>query len=116
MIRPKLIFERDGWTCYLCGLELRDGSLVPHHRANRGSGGSRMSDKASNVLSLCSLCNGVIEASSERAEEARDLGIKISKFQVQRSHEIPVFSRLNGWILLADDFTVSVHEAQTTQQ
>ncbi len=109
MIKPKLIFERDHWSCFLCGLEIHDGSLVPHHRANRGSGGSRMSDKPSNVLSLCSLCNGIIEASSEPAEKARDWGIKISKFQVERSHEIPVFSRFHGWILLQDDYTVAVH-------
>lgn len=70
-----------------------------------------MSDKPSNVLSLCSLCNGIIEASSADATRARDLGIKVSKFQVQRTHEIPVFSRKDGWILLADDFTVSVHQA-----
>ncbi len=106
-LKPEKIFARDRWTCFLCGLELRDGSLVPHHRANRGSGGYRSADKPSNVLSLCSYCNGIIEADSGQAENARKLGIKVSKFDTHRTHELPVFSREDGWVLLTDFYTMS---------
>lgn len=106
-INPKLIFERDQWTCQLCGMTLTDGSLVPHHRANRGMGGNPTADKPSNVLSLCSLCNGVIEADPEKAQEARKRGVKVSKYDTHRTHELPVMGYMNGqtdWLLILDNY------------
>jgi hypothetical protein len=108
------IFNRDSWTCYLCAGEFRDGSLVPHHRANRGSGGYKAADVPQNVLSLCSQCNGVIESNAVWAEEARQRGVKISKFDTHRAAELPVFSPFSSWIYLDEryGFTIATKETR----
>jgi hypothetical protein len=112
-INPTKIFNRDNWTCYLCAQECRDGSLVPHHRANRGAGGYKAANTPENILSLCSLCNSVIEADHRWAEEARLRGIKISKFDTHKASEIPVFSPISSWIYLDEryGFTISTKES-----
>jgi len=110
-VKPLLIFGRDSWTCGLCGQVFQDGSLVPHHRANRGMGGSPKSDKPSNVLSLCSLCNGLIESDAIEATKARLLGIKISKFDAQIAHLVPVkvfVDSAREWALLDDQYNVTI--------
>lgn len=106
-INAKKIFERDQWTCQLCGQILTDGSLVPHHRANRGMGGNPAAEKPSNILSLCSYCNGVLESDPERAHEARKRGIKVSKYDTHRTHELPVRGYFDGqidWLLILDNY------------
>lgn len=111
-INPKKIFDRDNWTCYLCAQECLDGSLVPHHRANRGSGGYKAANTPQNVLSLCGVCNGVIEADHRWAEEARFRGIKISKYDTEKAGEIAVLSPRHSWIYLDEryGFTISTKE------
>jgi 5-methylcytosine-specific restriction endonuclease McrA len=113
-MRPKpvkfkrlLIFGRDAYTCGLCGQVFQDGQLVPHHRANRGHGGSPMSDRPSNILSLCGLCNGLIESDPVSAETARHLGIKISRHDAQIAHLKPVKVFVESereWVLLDDSY------------
>lgn len=72
--------DRDG-GCVHCGdVE----TAVPHHRLNRGMGGSKERDVPSNIISLCSIMNGLIESESEAAEMARDYGWKL------RSHQNPL--------------------------
>ena len=107
-INPAKIFNRDSWTCYLCAGEFRDGSLVPHHRANRGSGGYKAADVPQNILSLCSQCNGVIESNAVWAEEARKRGIKISKFDTHRAAELAVFSPRDSWIYLNERYGYTI--------
>jgi hypothetical protein len=106
-IKPLLIFGRDAYTCGLCGQVFQDGQLVPHHRANRGHGGSPISDRPSNVLSLCGLCNGLIESDPVSADTARILGIKISRFDAQIAHLKPVKMFVESereWVLLDDSY------------
>jgi len=99
----------------LRALELRDGrrcawhfagacnpdTLVPHHRANRGMGGSKSKDRISNLVWLCSSMNGLVESDPDYAEAARKRGIKIS------SHDDPshvlIQHAVHGRVLL-DDF------------
>ncbi len=52
--------------------------LVPQHRSGRGMGGSRVKNRLSNGVALCSFVNGLIESDAALAEEARRRGIKIS--------------------------------------
>lgn len=52
--------------------------LVPQHRSGRGMGGSRVKNRLSNGVAMCSLVNGLIESDAALAEEARRRGIKIS--------------------------------------
>jgi 5-methylcytosine-specific restriction endonuclease McrA len=108
-VNAKKIFERDQWVCQLCGQTFTDGSLVPHHRANRGMGGSVEADKPSNVISLCSLCNGVIESDPEKAQEARRRGVKVSKYDTRRTHDLPLYGHYNGkteWVFILDNYEV----------
>jgi hypothetical protein len=72
----KKLRERDKW-CWDCG-ETND--LVPHHRANRGFGGSKALDNLQNIILVCAIYNGLMESNSEVAKTARLLGHKISKF------------------------------------
>ena len=67
---------RDQW-CWHCGT---DETLVPHHRAGRGMGGSKVADNLQNVILVCSEYNGAMEADANVANWARDLGHKLSKF------------------------------------
>jgi hypothetical protein len=103
-IKPHLIFGRDSWTCYLCAGEFMDGDLVPHHRANRGSGGFHAANTPENILSLCSICNGQIEADHRWANEARRRGIKISKYDTALAGVIPVLSPKDSWIVLDSNY------------
>lgn len=111
-VKPKLIFARDYWTCALCANEYQDGSLVPHHRANRGMGSNPEADTPSNVLSLCSLCNGLIESDAVEATRARRFGIKISKFDAAIAGLIPVAMPIYGtktraWKVLDNKYGVA---------
>ena len=104
--KPQLIFRRDDFTCALCG-QFNLSNLVPHHRANRGHGGSPLSDRPSNILSLCGLCNGLIESDAVEASRARMYGIKISRFDAQIAHLKPVKVFVGSereWVLLDDSY------------
>jgi len=68
---------RDGHECVWHGETCGTDTLVPQHRQG-GMGGRRNKHRLSNLLWLCSLTNGLIEADAELAEEARRRGIKIS--------------------------------------
>jgi hypothetical protein len=86
--------NRDHW-CWHCG---REDTLVPHHRANRGMGGSRALDTLQNVILVCAEYNGLMESNAVVADSARDLGHKIGKFA---SPSAPVFDNFGGkWYFL----------------
>lgn len=72
----KLVGQRDE-ACWHCG---RMDNLVYHHRQNRGSGGSKLLDRPSNLLLICAEYNISIESYLPHAREARDRGIKISRY------------------------------------
>ena len=72
----QLLRLRDQW-CWHCGAS---ENLVPHHRANRGMGGSKVADNLQNVILVCAEYNGAMESDAGVASLARDLGHKLSKF------------------------------------
>jgi len=91
---------RDGY-CLHCGTT---EALSPNHRANRGHGGSKKSEVASNVVILCSLFNGLIESDAKAAGMAKRFGWKISRYDNPR--EMPVYDTVAGeWYFLTDDWT-----------
>ena len=99
----KLVQARDS-HCYHCGLE---EDLVPHHRINRGMGGSKLLDTPDNLMMVCSRWNGDMESNAELAATARGWGHKLA---VWESTEHPVFHRGAGWwILLPDGTKVEAH-------
>lgn len=81
--------------CWDCGAT---DHLVPHHRANRGMGGSKVLDNLQNVILVCAQYNGLMESDAGIAMQARDLGHKLSKFA---SPAEPVFDKPTGtWFYL----------------
>ena len=89
---------RDGGKCIHC--DERE-ALSPHHRANRGMGGSKLRDVPSNIVVLCSRANNLLESSGTFAKLGRDLGWKLTAGQVPS--ETPI--NIDGeWYLLDDNF------------
>ena len=72
----KKLRDRDSW-CWHCGTEQ---GLVPHHRANRGAGGSKVLDTLQNVILVCAQFNSEMESDANVANWARDLGMKLSRY------------------------------------
>lgn len=70
------ILERDGYRCYHCGTT---ETLVPQHRLNRGMGGSKRLNLPSNLITLCSAFNGLVEADTEAAALAKAMGWKLTR-------------------------------------
>lgn len=88
------LLKRDGY-CVHCG-EIND--LVPHHRRNRGMGGSKQLDRLDNLLMICAEYNGLMESDLVTANQARDYGHKLASWQ---EFDTPVFDRQkHGWYLL----------------
>lgn len=95
--------DRDG-GCVHCGdVE----TAVPHHRANRGMGGSKLRDVPSNIVSMCALINGLMESDAYTAELSRTYGWKVST--ATDASLVPVwYPNLGRWFFLDDDF--GLHE------
>ena len=84
-------------NCWHCGLE---DDLVPHHRANRGHGGSKLLDGLQNNILVCAAYNGAMESSANIATQARDYGHKLSRYD---SPSQPVFDTVAcKWYVLDD--------------
>jgi len=73
------ILARDQESCYHCATD--DQTLVPNHRANRGHGGSKTANQVSNIITLCSLANTLLESDAKFAALARTYGWKLSRYQ-----------------------------------
>lgn len=71
-----IVLERDGHKCPMCGHR----ALEVNHRANRGAGGHKGSNRLSNACAICHDCNGLIESDPAQAELARERGVKLSRY------------------------------------
>jgi hypothetical protein len=91
----KKFLDRDG-GCWHCG---DSTTAIPHHRLNRGMGGSKARDEPSNVIVMCSNVNGLMESDPIMAQMARDWGWKLESWQ--NPAEVPVFNATqNEWFLV----------------
>lgn len=72
----RLVLDRDGHRCPICG----ERAQTANHRANRGHGGHRASNRLANACAICHRCNDAIERDGDLAELARDRGVKISRY------------------------------------
>lgn len=90
--------DRDG-GCVHCGESL---VVSPHHRLNRGMGGSKVRDVPSNIITICSWLNNAMESDPEVAELARELGWKLRIGQDPKTESLYHFAR--GWLTLDDVF------------
>lgn len=92
---------RDG-GCVHCG-EVE--AVAPHHRANRGMGGSKARDVPSNVIVMCSAMNTAMESDSKSAEMARRYGWKLRSYDDPA--EVPVYYQtLSAWVRLDDQYNL----------
>jgi hypothetical protein len=74
---------------------------VPHHRKNRGMGGSKKLDTPSNIMAICAELNGLLESNATIATMGRDYGWKLTAGQDPAT--VPIY--VNGtWLLLDDQF------------
>lgn len=74
------LFLRDGGRCWHCGTSDR---LSPHHRINRGMGGSREAriQAPSNLLLICWAFNSQMESQTAMAELGAKYGWKLTRDQ-----------------------------------
>lgn len=86
-------------VCSHCGTN--DDTLIPQHRQNRGSGGSRALDRPSNIIVFCSAGNFMLESNSKFADLGRKFGWKLERHQVPEL--TPVYMG-DGWFLLDNDY------------
>ena len=92
--------KRDQY-CLHCGRQ--DETLIPQHRANRGSGGSKKRDVPSNIIVLCSSANFLLESNPGFAEAGRRYGWKLSTWSNPLFE--PVYDAVRGcWWRLDDKF------------
>lgn len=87
--------------CLHCGETER---VSPHHRRNRGMGGSTDdgTNSPANLMVLCSLANGLLESDPATAASARLNGWKLASWE---STDRPVYDRLTGlWWVLDDNY------------
>jgi hypothetical protein len=87
--------------CIHCG-EVE--AVSPHHRLNRGMGGSKHRNNPANIIILCSWLNSALESDAKIAEKARGLGWKLSAGQ--DSTKVAVwYPKYLSWFRLDDNFT-----------
>lgn len=91
-----LLRKRDS-GCWHCGVD----ETVPHHRLNRGMGGSPSLDRLSNVILICAAYNLALESNSAIASKGREQGHKLR--MGANPSKSPVFDANDGeWYLLDD--------------
>lgn len=96
----RLVRARDLDTCAWHGLGCGSETLVPHHRANRGMGGSRSLDRAANIVLVCAVVNGLFESDAGYATLARARGFKL--LRSADPTRVPLEHAVRGWVLLDD--------------
>jgi len=91
-------------SCWHCGAT--DG-LIPHHRINRGMGGSKARHTPSNIIVMCAEINLLMESDPQVARKARRNGWKLESWRDTTA--APVY-RNGAWFRLDDRFGVTVYD------
>lgn len=95
------VFERDGYMCVDCGTPY---GLSVQHRVNRGMGGSKGSDRMSNLITMCVTHNVLLESDAEYAGRGRKYGWKVHRNRTVKPEDVPVYYwPLRAWFYLASD-------------
>ena len=107
--RKMAVINRDGGFCLMALAGCLGEAQTTHHRANRGSGGSKVLDHPANLVAVCTVCNG--QAEDAHAIVRMDLierGLRVEKAAtnaatLERAKRTPV-EYLTGqrWFLISD--------------
>ena len=87
-------------SCWHCGFT---EDLIPHHRKNRGMGGSKAADVPSNIVVMCAIYNGLMESSHAAASLALSKGWKLSGWE-NPLESIVYHAGEGAWYLLDDNY------------
>lgn len=107
----KLVRQRDGHQCLMCGVSIVDIPSSIHHRINRGAGGSAKLERASLLVRMCGTgttgCHGYV---TEHPKAAADTGWLLPK----NNQDIdpitePILTYL-GWFTLDDAGAKHAHD------
>lgn len=98
----RLVRQRDGHRCTMCGASIVDQPSAVHHRVAKQMGGSAKLERASNLVRLCGSGNadGCHGKAHSNPEWARNHGWIVSRSFDPA--EIPVDMH-DGWFLLDDE-------------
>lgn len=100
----RLVRQRDGHWCQMCGQSIVDRPSSIHHRLNRGNGGSAKLERASILIRLCGdgvfQCHGWIGQHPKLAGETGWLLPRNNPDIDPTQEPILLF---DGWHLLSDD-------------
>ena len=103
----RILDQRDGHRCAWH----RDGAcdtatLVPHHRQNRGMGGSPNGNSPSNLVWLCAEVNGLLESDAAVARVGLRRGVKVPRNARYSAALVPIDHAVHGWCTLTDEGAV----------
>jgi len=87
-------------SCWHCG-EVE--AVAPHHRVNRGMGGSKAREKPSNTIVMCSSFNQLMESETGAMLAGMQFGWKLPAYAAPESE--PVYNMNDGrWYVLDNDY------------
>jgi hypothetical protein len=96
----RIVRERDGHLCQMCGASVLDIPSSIHHRRRRGMGGSALLERPSNLVRLCGDgvqgCHGFVESHRTHAGE---IGWLLGFLDNPEQTPLLTYS---GWCLLDD--------------
>lgn len=107
----RAVVERDGNFCLLALHNCEGEATTAHHRANRGSGGSRVLNHPGNLVATCVPCNSAAEdAGAITRMDLIDRGLRVEKAATNsatlaRSLATPVTDLEGRRWLLIDEHT-----------
>jgi hypothetical protein len=102
----KVVLDRDGTTCQMCGEDVTLKLASIQHRIPRGMGGSALVNIPSNGVLVCgsattpNSCHNHIEHVDRG--QALDLGYLIHKLSGLHPSTVPLWTYTRGWVLLDD--------------
>lgn len=112
--RRDAVIDRDGGRCVISGPGCLRVATIADHRANRGSGGSKLLNDMVCLIAACAICNGGKE-DADGPYRARLIarGIRVEKDStnaktLERCRLRPVLYA-DGWHLLEGSRRVPIH-------
>lgn len=109
----RIVRQRDGHQCRLCGCSIVDVPSSIHHRLPRGRGGSALLERPSNLVRLCGTgtlgCHSWLESNRTLAAYTGWL-LPRNNPDIDPTTE-PILIHGGRWVLLDDDGNVTPCEA-----